>query len=63
MKSYSAFSALFRGEEERSSPVFGFKEKRSALEPLKARTNGSINIDKYGSIISCTIHHIGHKDN
>lgn len=33
VKLYSAFSARLRGDEERSSPVFGFKEKRSALEP------------------------------
>ena len=30
---YSAFSEDLRGEAERSSPVFGFREKRSALTP------------------------------
>ena len=30
---YSARSEWLRGDDERSSPVFGFKEKRSALGP------------------------------
>lgn len=30
---YSARSEWLRGDDDRSSPVFGFKEKRSALGP------------------------------
>lgn len=33
VKVYSARSEWLRGDDERSSPVFGFKEKRSALGP------------------------------
>lgn len=33
VRAYSARSERLRGDEERSSPVFGFKEKRSALGP------------------------------
>lgn len=34
---YSARSEWLRGDDERSSPVFGFKEKRSALGPGRDR--------------------------
>lgn len=34
---YSARSEWLRGDDERSSPVFGFREKRSALGPGRDR--------------------------
>lgn len=34
---YSARSEWLRGDDDRSSPVFGFKEKRSALGPGRDR--------------------------
>ena len=33
VSAYSARSEWLRGDDERSSPVFGFKENRSALGP------------------------------
>ena len=38
VKAYSARSEWLRGEEERSSPVFGLREKRSARGPVGTET-------------------------
>lgn len=37
VSAYSARSEWLRGDDERSSPEMGFKEKRSALGPGKGR--------------------------
>jgi len=46
VREYSARSEWLRGDDERSSPVIAFKEKRSALGPLGDRKGQTLTGDE-----------------